>query len=67
MTYPRAAADGFSADKPSPSPAFPAIEERILEFWKQDGTFQASIDNRAGASSTTAHRSPTACPTTVTC
>lgn len=32
----------------TPSPSFPAIEEDVLEFWKQDGTFQASIDNREG-------------------
>ena len=25
---------------------FPEIEERILRYWAQDGTFQASIDNR---------------------
>ncbi len=30
----------------NPSPSFPKIEEQILEFWKQDGTFQASIDQR---------------------
>ena len=28
------------------SPRFPEIEERILDFWEQDGTFQASIDQR---------------------
>ena len=28
------------------SPRFPQIEERVLEYWKQDGTFQASIDQR---------------------
>ena len=28
------------------SPRFPEIEERILKYWAQDGTFQASIDNR---------------------
>ena len=28
------------------SPSFPEIEAQILEYWKQDGTFQASIDNR---------------------
>ncbi|MDO7882283.1 isoleucine--tRNA ligase [Salinibacterium soli] len=32
-----------------PSPRFPEIEKRILEFWKQDGTFRASIDQREGA------------------
>ncbi|WP_296602001.1 class I tRNA ligase family protein, partial [Nocardioides sp.] len=41
MTYPKVG-DGAV---PS-SPKFPEIEERILEFWKQDGTFQASIDQR---------------------
>ena len=29
-----------------PSPSFPAIEEDVLAYWKADGTFQASIDNR---------------------
>jgi isoleucyl-tRNA synthetase len=32
-----------------PSPRFPSIEERVLDYWKQDGTFQASIDQREGA------------------
>lgn len=41
MTYPK----NDSGSVPS-SPRFPEIEERILEFWKQDGTFQASIDQR---------------------
>ncbi|WP_394940773.1 isoleucine--tRNA ligase [Psychromicrobium sp. YIM B11713] len=27
--------------------SFPAVEERILKYWGEDGTFQASIDNRA--------------------
>lgn len=33
----------------TPSPDFPAIERDILAFWKADGTFQASIDQREGA------------------
>jgi isoleucyl-tRNA synthetase len=33
----------------SPSPRFPAIEEAILAYWQQDGTFRASIEERAGA------------------
>ena len=33
----------------TPSPSFPAIEEEVLAFWKRDATFQASIDQRAGA------------------
>ena len=28
------------------SPAFPEVEERILRYWQEEGTFQASIDNR---------------------
>jgi isoleucyl-tRNA synthetase len=40
MTYPKV--DGAV---PS-SPRFPEIEERILKYWEQDGTFQASIDQR---------------------
>ena len=31
------------------SPSFPALEQEVLEYWKQDGTFQASIDNRPAA------------------
>ncbi len=45
MTYPQVAADDSSV--PS-SPKFPAIEERVLAYWEQDGTFQASIDQRDG-------------------
>jgi isoleucyl-tRNA synthetase len=29
------------------SPRFPAIERDVLAYWASDGTFQASIDNRA--------------------
>ena len=28
------------------SPSFPEIEAHTLEYWKQDGTFKASIENR---------------------
>ncbi len=31
----------------SASVKFPEIEERILKYWDEDGTFQASIDQRA--------------------
>ncbi|MDM4761685.1 isoleucine--tRNA ligase [Galbitalea sp. SE-J8] len=31
-----------------PSPRFPDIEQGILAFWKGDGTFQASVDQRDG-------------------
>ena len=30
------------------SPRFPEIEKRVLEYWKKDDTFQASIDQRQG-------------------
>ncbi|MPV38947.1 isoleucine--tRNA ligase [Georgenia subflava] len=29
------------------SPSFPALEKEVLEYWKSDDTFQASIDNRS--------------------
>jgi isoleucyl-tRNA synthetase len=32
-----------------PSPRFPDLEQEILAFWAEDGTFQASIDRRDGA------------------
>ncbi|MFC7492923.1 MULTISPECIES: isoleucine--tRNA ligase [unclassified Nocardioides] len=41
MSYPK----NESGSVPS-SPRFPEIEERILEFWEKDGTFQASVDQR---------------------
>jgi isoleucyl-tRNA synthetase len=45
MTYPRHTPD----ESVPPSPQFPSIEERVLAYWKDDGTFQASIDQRDGA------------------
>jgi isoleucyl-tRNA synthetase len=39
MTYP---------DVPS-QPSFPALERDVLAFWDDDATFQASIEQRAGA------------------
>src|SRR5690348_13142959 len=45
MTYPKVTTDP-TGSVPA-SPRFPEIEERVLEFWKNDGTFQASIDQRA--------------------
>ncbi len=41
MTYP----------KVDPQPSFPALENETLAFWAQDGTFQASIDQRDAGSS----------------
>lgn len=29
-----------------PNPDFPGIEENVLEYWQQDGTFKKSVDNR---------------------
>ncbi len=45
MSYPR-----HTPDEPvAPSPRFPAIEERVLEYWKTDDTFRASVEQREGA------------------
>src|SRR6478672_733269 len=53
MTYPKV---DFLAPEPddgtarpqgvAASPRFPEIEERILRYWAEDGTFQASVENR---------------------
>ncbi|WP_460802344.1 isoleucine--tRNA ligase [Microbacterium sp. GXF6406] len=48
MTYPRESAFGPAASVPA-SPRFPQIEQEILEFWKSDDTFRASIDQREGS------------------
>ncbi|MBB5955731.1 isoleucyl-tRNA synthetase [Saccharothrix tamanrassetensis] len=41
MAYPKA------GEGPVPSqPSFPALEQDVLDFWKSDRTFQASIDAR---------------------
>ena len=42
--YPRVTSDP-SGQTPA-SPRFPSIEESILKYWDEDGTFQASIDQR---------------------
>ncbi|HEV7948921.1 MAG TPA: class I tRNA ligase family protein, partial [Glaciihabitans sp.] len=50
MSYPRnSPAEPGSSFGVAASPNFPKIEEKILDFWKKDGVFQASIDARAGA------------------
>ncbi|GGA75493.1 isoleucine--tRNA ligase [Pseudoclavibacter endophyticus] len=61
MTYPRAtgpaderaAIDRASSFGPAASvpasPSFPELEREVLEYWRHDGTFQASIDQRDGA------------------
>lgn len=49
-TYPQASVFEQTGSGVSASPRFPQLEEAVLEYWKKDGTFQASIDNRpAGA------------------
>ncbi|MDO5745108.1 MAG: isoleucine--tRNA ligase [Micrococcaceae bacterium] len=45
-SYPKASTDPHGVT-PS-SPRFPEIEERVLSYWKNDETFQASIDTRDG-------------------
>ncbi len=47
MTYPKVstgAGDQSGPAKVPASPSFPAMEERVLAFWKADDTFQASVD-----------------------
>ena len=49
MTYPKVATDAGQPERPSavPSiPRFPEIEERVLRYWDDDGTFLASVENR---------------------
>ncbi|HEX4442350.1 MAG TPA: isoleucine--tRNA ligase [Galbitalea sp.] len=46
MAYPKKSSSGTNGVPASPK--FPEIEEGILAFWKADGTFQASIDQRNG-------------------
>ncbi|MDN5807822.1 MAG: isoleucine--tRNA ligase [Brevibacterium sp.] len=41
--YPKVSTSAFGL---SASPNFPAIEDAVLDYWKQDDTFQASIDQR---------------------
>ncbi|MCO1338430.1 isoleucine--tRNA ligase [Kocuria polaris] len=43
--YPKASTDPQGTTPASPR--FPQIEERVLEYWREDGTFAASIDARA--------------------
>ena len=48
MTYPRPSSFGPAADVAA-SPRFPEIEREVLDLWKQDDTFRASITQREGA------------------
>ena len=49
MTYPRTSGTAFGPAAVTPSPRFPEIETEVLDFWKRDGTFRASIAQREGA------------------
>ena len=44
-TYPKASTDPDQTAVP-PTPSFPALEERVLEYWAKDDTFRASVDQR---------------------
>jgi isoleucyl-tRNA synthetase len=50
MTYPKATtATGEAAFRVPATPSFPALEERVLSYWKADDTFRASVEqNPAG-------------------
>jgi isoleucyl-tRNA synthetase len=52
MSYPKKSAasnEPQSVDQVTPSPSFPQIEDEVLAFWKGDGTFRASVENRSDA------------------
>src|SRR5690606_36764810 len=49
MTYPKVS--HLTGDSRTPaavpsSPRFPAVEEAVLKYWDEDGTFNASVENR---------------------
>nr|WP_323747149.1 class I tRNA ligase family protein [Catenulispora pinisilvae] len=50
MRYPKASA-GTGDEAVPASPRFPAIEERVLDYWAGDGTFRASVENRPAGDS----------------
>ncbi|QIX27687.1 isoleucine--tRNA ligase [Nocardioides sp. JQ2195] len=45
MSYPKASSQDDNAAVPS-SPKFPELEERVLDYWKKDETFIASVEQR---------------------
>ncbi len=45
MTYPKVSTDPDQSGVPS-SPSFPRLEERVLDYWKHDDTFVASVEQR---------------------
>ena len=47
MVYPKVSTDPSGARAGVPAnPRFPEIEERVLRYWDEDGTFIASVENR---------------------
>ena len=44
--YPKASAFEAAGSGVTASPKFPALEEAVLDYWKKDGTFAASVENR---------------------
>ena len=44
--YPKVSSDPGTTGVPA-SPRFPEIEQRILKYWDEDGTFVASVENRS--------------------
>ena len=52
MGYPRATSDAARPATPGvpATPDFPALEERVLDYWERDGTFRASVDARPAGS-----------------
>jgi len=50
--------DTFGQSQPNPRQNFPALEELVLSHWENDGTFQASLDNRVGSETWTFYDGP---------
>lgn len=48
MSYPKSAF-GPGAESVPASPSFPNLETQVLDFWREDNTFQESIDQREGS------------------
>ncbi|EWT00079.1 isoleucine--tRNA ligase [Intrasporangium oryzae NRRL B-24470] len=46
MTYPKVTTDQAGTTGVPSNPRFPEIEERILKYWDEDGTFIASVEGR---------------------
>jgi isoleucyl-tRNA synthetase len=46
MGYPKVTTDPSGTPGVPSTPRFPEIEERVLKYWDEDGTFVASVENR---------------------